>query len=97
MGLGTPEFQRQVVTPNVPKFTTAIMGLVEKHHDEELQVTMTFTCHVPLIFLNPLLGRRINGTHTTCPLISQSAQAFARSVVFARSAVLEWQCAYTNK
>lgn len=40
-GLGAPEFQRQVVTPNVPKFTTAIIGLAEKYHDEELKVMMT--------------------------------------------------------
>ena len=33
-----PEFQRQVATPNVPKFSQALVSLAEKNDDEELQV-----------------------------------------------------------
>lgn len=33
-----PEFQRQVSTPNVPKFSAALIVLVEKHQDEEMKV-----------------------------------------------------------
>lgn len=33
-----PEFQRQLATPNVPKFSLAVLALAEKHHDRELQV-----------------------------------------------------------
>jgi hypothetical protein len=36
--MGTPEFQRQVVTPNVPKSTAVLIGLAEKHYDAELKV-----------------------------------------------------------
>lgn len=37
-GTGIPEFQRQVATPNVPKFTAALLGLFDKHNDEKLKV-----------------------------------------------------------
>lgn len=33
-----PEFQRQVATPNVPKFSQALLQLVEKDVDRELTV-----------------------------------------------------------
>lgn len=35
---GAPEFQRQVATPNVPKFTAAIITLADKNQNEELRV-----------------------------------------------------------
>lgn len=35
---GIPEFQRQVSTPNVPKFSAALISLAEKHEDIELKV-----------------------------------------------------------
>lgn len=38
-GLAIPEFQRQVATPNVPKFTAALLILVDKNADEELKVS----------------------------------------------------------
>jgi hypothetical protein len=34
-----PEFQRQVATPNVSKFTAALIPLAEKHIDTELKVS----------------------------------------------------------
>lgn len=33
-----PEFQRQLATPNVPKFSTALISLVDKQYDRELKV-----------------------------------------------------------
>jgi hypothetical protein len=39
-GLSIPEFQRQVATPNVPKFTAALVALVDKNVDEELKVSV---------------------------------------------------------
>jgi len=36
--MDVPEFQRQVATPNVQKFTTALIGLAEKHVDLEFKV-----------------------------------------------------------
>ena len=43
---GAPEFQRQVATPNVPKFTAAIITLADKNQNEELRVRFnpTVTC-----------------------------------------------------
>lgn len=38
-----PEFQRHVATPNVPKFSLALIQLSEKNEDEELQVR-TIAC-----------------------------------------------------
>lgn len=35
-----PEFQRQVVTPNVTKFSQALLSLVEKVEDEDLKVIL---------------------------------------------------------
>ena len=35
------EFQRKISTPNVPKFATAIIPLVEKYTDVELKVRTT--------------------------------------------------------
>lgn len=45
-----PEFQRQVATPNVPKFSSALVPLAEKTGDEEIQVLVleTLTHLVPL-------------------------------------------------
>jgi hypothetical protein len=40
-----PEFQRQVATPNVLKFTTALIPLAEKHVDTELKVSTHFIIH----------------------------------------------------
>jgi len=34
-----PEFQRQVSTPNVPKFTAALISLLEKESDVESKVS----------------------------------------------------------
>lgn len=33
-----PEFQRQLATPNVPKFSAALISLADKQHDRELKV-----------------------------------------------------------
>ena len=37
----TPEFQRQISTPNVPKFSAALLTLAEKHEKEEMKVGNT--------------------------------------------------------
>lgn len=34
----TPEFQRQISTPNVPKFSQALISITEKYEDTELKV-----------------------------------------------------------
>ncbi|KAJ7129455.1 rRNA processing/ribosome biogenesis-domain-containing protein [Mycena epipterygia] len=45
-----PEFQRQVATPNVSKFTAALIPLAEKHVDIELKtlILSTLTLIIPL-------------------------------------------------
>jgi hypothetical protein len=40
-----PEFQRQVATPNVPKFTNALASLAEKNLDMELTVRASLFGH----------------------------------------------------
>ncbi|KAF9464353.1 rRNA processing/ribosome biogenesis-domain-containing protein [Collybia nuda] len=40
---GLPEFQRQVATPNIPKFTTALIALIDKNVDEELKILILET------------------------------------------------------
>ena len=43
---GVPEFQRQVSTPNVPKFSAALITIVEKKEDEELRVRVRNSFYV---------------------------------------------------
>jgi hypothetical protein len=38
MAKDLPEFQRQVATPNVPKFSLVLVGLVQNQTDQELKV-----------------------------------------------------------
>lgn len=38
-----PEFQRQVATPNVPKFTAALVNLAESRPEQEFKVCI-LTC-----------------------------------------------------
>lgn len=40
--MGLAEFQRQVVLPNVPKLSTALLSLAEKRIDEKLTVGLYF-------------------------------------------------------
>ncbi|KAI5893914.1 uncharacterized protein SCHCODRAFT_02539725 [Schizophyllum commune H4-8] len=55
-----PEFQRQISTPNVPKFATAIIPLVEKYTDVELK-TLCLQTLSRLIPLYPTLLRPSSG------------------------------------
>jgi len=54
------EFQRQVVVPNLPKFAAAIVGLAEKHHDEELKVVtdLPYSCGPFFIHFDRVLFSR---------------------------------------
>ncbi|KAJ7781030.1 rRNA processing/ribosome biogenesis-domain-containing protein [Mycena metata] len=51
-----PEFQRQVATPNVSKFTAALIPLAEKHADNELKILILSTLAL-IIPLYPTLHR----------------------------------------
>ncbi|KAJ6539553.1 rRNA processing/ribosome biogenesis-domain-containing protein [Mycena capillaripes] len=51
-----PEFQRQVATPNVAKFTAALIPLAEKHVDTELKILVLSTLAL-IIPLYPTLHR----------------------------------------
>ncbi|KIP10671.1 hypothetical protein PHLGIDRAFT_125372 [Phlebiopsis gigantea 11061_1 CR5-6] len=53
-----PEFQRHVATPNVPKFSLALIQLSEKNEDEELQVLILQTL-AQLVPLYPTLHRAL--------------------------------------
>ncbi|KAF7355498.1 Pre-rRNA-processing protein rix1 [Mycena sanguinolenta] len=54
-----PEFQRQVSTPNVSKFTAALIPLAEKHADTELQ-TLVLSTLALIIPLYPTLHRSLH-------------------------------------
>ncbi|THV08346.1 hypothetical protein K435DRAFT_740384 [Dendrothele bispora CBS 962.96] len=56
----TPEFQRQVSTPNVPKFTAALITLLEKESDVELKVLILDT----LAHLVPLYPNVHRASHS---------------------------------
>ncbi|KAG5342288.1 hypothetical protein C0989_003417 [Termitomyces sp. Mn162] len=55
-GVGTPEYQRQVATPNISKFTAAIIAIAEKNRDEELRA-LILTTLARLVPLYPTLYR----------------------------------------
>jgi hypothetical protein len=40
-----PEFQRQLATPNVPKFSLALIALAEKQDDREVEVAIPWSVH----------------------------------------------------
>ncbi|EGO02144.1 hypothetical protein SERLA73DRAFT_120785 [Serpula lacrymans var. lacrymans S7.3] len=53
-----PEFQRQVVTPNIPKFSLALISLAEKQHDLELK-TLVLDTIASLVPLHPTSHRGV--------------------------------------
>ncbi|KAH0587795.1 hypothetical protein J132_06140 [Termitomyces sp. J132] len=55
-GVGTPEYQRQVATPNISKFTAAIIAIAEKNRDKELRA-LILTTLARLVPLYPTLYR----------------------------------------
>ncbi|TFK55557.1 hypothetical protein OE88DRAFT_1672300 [Heliocybe sulcata] len=57
----TPEFQRQLVTPNVPKYSQAVIALAEKHDDPDVKLLAlnTLTMLVPL---HPTLHKALHGS-----------------------------------
>ncbi|KAF8076598.1 rRNA processing/ribosome biogenesis-domain-containing protein [Lyophyllum atratum] len=85
-GVGIPEYQRQVATPNMPKFTAAIISMAEKQEDEDLRVLIleTLTQLVPLYptlnrashaALSGLSSRFLNGSapNPTCNSLLEAA------------------------
>ncbi|KAL5527690.1 hypothetical protein ACEPAG_6491 [Sanghuangporus baumii] len=78
------EFQRHVVTPNIPKFSTALLSLSEKQSEEELKVLCLDTL-ATMIPLYPSLHRQmasnlstvslnfLNGRHTFTPAVIVSS------------------------
>ncbi|KZT29266.1 hypothetical protein NEOLEDRAFT_1127941 [Neolentinus lepideus HHB14362 ss-1] len=63
----TPEFQRQLVTPNVPKYSQAVIALAEKHDDPDLKLLAlnTLTMIVPL---HPTLHKVLHASLSTLAL-----------------------------
>ncbi|KAJ7228479.1 rRNA processing/ribosome biogenesis-domain-containing protein, partial [Mycena pura] len=56
-----PEYQRQVATPNVAKFTAALISLAEKHPDIQLKILILSTLAL-IIPLYPTLHRTSHAT-----------------------------------
>lgn len=83
--IDVPEFQRQVSTPNVPKFTFALMNLAEKHVDLELKVRL-LTLGLSRYLHSTIAGTslvHINATHSSLPhpspcLVHRSLKPFSR-------------------
>ncbi|KAG6833947.1 hypothetical protein H0H87_007958 [Tephrocybe sp. NHM501043] len=65
-GVGTPEYQRQVATPNIPKFTAAIIPIVDKNTDEELRILILET----LARLVPVYPTLYRASHTALSALS---------------------------
>ncbi|KAJ8515231.1 hypothetical protein ONZ45_g7310 [Pleurotus djamor] len=66
-GLDSPEFQRQLVTPNVSKFITTLIGLTEKTPNNELKVLCLATL-TSLTTTYPSLSRPTHSAITTLSL-----------------------------
>ncbi|KAI0050180.1 hypothetical protein FA95DRAFT_1555880 [Auriscalpium vulgare] len=61
--LDIPEFQRQLATPNVPKFSAALLALAEKHENHAVKLFALDTL-VALIPLFPTLHKALHGPLT---------------------------------
>ncbi|KAK7061882.1 Pre-rRNA-processing protein rix1 [Favolaschia claudopus] len=59
-----PEFQRQVATPNILKFTAALIPLAEKHADNDLKILILSTLAV-VIPLYPTIHRTSHAALST--------------------------------
>ncbi|TDL29691.1 hypothetical protein BD410DRAFT_758724 [Rickenella mellea] len=79
--LGVPEFQRQLAIPNIPKFSLAIVTLVQKNNDQDLKILVmdTLTVLVPLFpnlhrallpSISNLALQSLDGLHPTATPIS---------------------------
>lgn len=61
------EFQRHVVTPNIPKFSSALMSLAEKQADEELKLLCLEVLAV-IVPVCPSLHRQLSAPLSTLSL-----------------------------
>ncbi|KAH8118617.1 rRNA processing/ribosome biogenesis-domain-containing protein [Phellopilus nigrolimitatus] len=64
---GLVEFQRQVVAPNVPKFSSALMSLAERQTDEELKILCLEVLSI-IVSLYPTLHRPLASALSTFSL-----------------------------
>ena len=74
-----PEFQRQVSTPNVPKFSLALVSLAEKTEDEGIQVCGEFG-YINDICLTPLEILALETLTHLVPLYPMLHRAFLQSL-----------------
>ncbi|KIJ56927.1 hypothetical protein M422DRAFT_23065 [Sphaerobolus stellatus SS14] len=72
--IDSPEFQRQIATPNVPKFSAALITLAEKSDDPELK-HLAFTSLTNIVPAYPALHRQLHPSlvSLTFRLLSGSA------------------------
>ncbi|THH14397.1 hypothetical protein EW146_g5930 [Bondarzewia mesenterica] len=62
-----PEFQRQLATPNIPKFSLALLALAETHGDQELKL-LVINSLAQVIPLFPTLHRALHAPLTAFTL-----------------------------
>lgn len=80
------EFQRNVVTPNIPKFSYALLSLMEKQPDEELKV-LCLDVLATVVPLYPTLHRQLTSSLSTTSLnlLNGTANATSEAIVSSAS------------
>lgn len=90
-----PEFQRQIATPNVPKFSAALVSLAERNEDEEVQVSRILrlllrgTHNIP----SDSDPRDVDSFNSIIPDTSPCSPLVS---VKPRAALSQWLCTETN-
>ncbi|KAI5119513.1 hypothetical protein M0805_002449 [Coniferiporia weirii] len=89
------EFQRHVVTPNVPKLSSALVSLTEKQPDEELKVLCLDTLSV-IVPLYPSLHRSLATALSTLSLNLLNGSSTPISSAVVKSASKLHACLHTT-
>ena len=81
--MDVPEFQRQLCTPNVPKFANALISLAEKEMKTEVYVSVRVQ-HSDMRGLKPVIGPCGRHTHSYCRFVPLTVPSTARFFVNSR-------------
>ena len=82
--MDVPEFQRQLCTPNVPKFANALISLAEKETNTEVYVSVRVQ-HGNMRGLKPVIGPCGRHTHSYCRFVPLTVPSTARFFVNSRT------------
>lgn len=84
-----PEFQRQLVIPNVPKFSLVLIALADKHGDRDVKVRSEIADYFYLLMIL-LLDFECGLTSRPCTVISDLTSSSARSSTNTHSKTTQW-------